>query len=74
MPSEKVLYSMALYAGTYVEEPDYLATVDVGPESSAYSQVVHRIPMPIVEDECTPSVGTLAAPVTATRASRAASL
>ena len=51
MPSEKVLYSMALYAGTYVEEPDYLATVDVGSESSTYSQVVHRTPMPNAEDE-----------------------
>jgi selenium-binding protein 1 len=30
---EKVLYTMALYAGTDVEEPDYLATVDRGPES-----------------------------------------
>jgi hypothetical protein len=48
---EKVLYTMALYVGTEVEEPDYLATVDVDPESSAYSQVVHRISMPNVGDE-----------------------
>jgi len=48
---EKVLYTMALYVGTDVEEPDYLATVDVGPESSTYSQVIHRTPMPNVGDE-----------------------
>ena len=28
---EKVLYTAALYVGTGVEEPDYLATVDVDP-------------------------------------------
>jgi hypothetical protein len=48
---EKVLYTMALYVGTEVEEPDYLATVDVDPESSAYSQAVHRTSMPNVGDE-----------------------
>jgi hypothetical protein len=48
---ERVLYTMALYVGTGVEEPDYLATVDVGTELSTYSQVVHRTPMPNVGDE-----------------------
>ena len=48
---EKVLYTMALYVGADVEELDYLVTVDMDPESSTYSQVVHRIPMPNVEDE-----------------------
>jgi hypothetical protein len=48
---EKVLYTMALYVGADVEELDYLATVDMDPESSTYSQVVHRTPMPNVEDE-----------------------
>lgn len=31
--------------------PDYLATVDVNPQSSTYSQVVHRLPMPFIGDE-----------------------
>eukprot|EP00775_Hariotina_reticulata_P012725 gene12725-12855_t len=31
--------------------PDYLATVDVDPESSTYSQVIHRLPMPHIGDE-----------------------
>jgi selenium-binding protein 1 len=48
---EKTLYTMALYVGTDVEEPDYLATVDVDPDSPTYSQVVHRTPMPNVGDE-----------------------
>jgi hypothetical protein len=34
---EKVLYAMAFYVGTDVDEPDYLATVNVDPESATYS-------------------------------------
>lgn len=48
---EKTLYTVALYVGTGVQEPDYLATVDVDPESPTYSQVVHRAPMPNIGDE-----------------------
>jgi methanethiol oxidase len=48
---EKVLYAIALYVGTGIEEPDYLATVDVDPASPTYSQVIHRTPMPNVGDE-----------------------
>src|SRR5260370_25758742 len=48
---EKVLYTTALYVGTGIEEPDYLATIDVDPTSTTYSQVIHRTPMPNVGDE-----------------------
>lgn len=48
---ERVLYTVALYGGTGVEEPDYLATVDVDSESPTYSRVVYRTPMPNVGDE-----------------------
>lgn len=48
---EKVLYTLALYVGTGVEQPDYLATVDVDPESPTYSRVVERTPIPNVGDE-----------------------
>ena len=48
---EKVLYAIALYVGTGIEEPDYLATVDVDPDSPTYSQVIHRTPVPNVGDE-----------------------
>ena len=34
---EKVLYVIAVYTGTGIEEPDYLATVDVDPDSPTYS-------------------------------------
>ncbi|MBX7164780.1 MAG: selenium-binding family protein [Pirellulales bacterium] len=50
-PREKLLYVVALYAGTPVNKPDYLATVDADPESSRYGQVIHRLPMPNVGDE-----------------------
>jgi selenium-binding protein 1 len=48
---EKILYAIALYTGTGIEEPDYLATVDVDPNSPTYSQVIHRLPMPYIGDE-----------------------
>lgn len=48
---EKLLYTIALYSGTEVEAPDYLATIDVDPESPTYSEVIHRLPMPYKGDE-----------------------
>ena len=48
---EKLLYTIALYTGSGINAPDYLATVDVDPASPTYSQVVHRLPMPYTEDE-----------------------
>lgn len=50
-PRETLLYVVALYAGTGIEKPDYLATVDLDPNSATHSQVVHRLPMPNVGDE-----------------------
>ncbi|MEM8636405.1 MAG: selenium-binding family protein [Pseudomonadota bacterium] len=50
-PREKLLYTVALYVGTKVEAPDYLATVDVDPDSPTYSQVVARTEMPQIGDE-----------------------
>ena len=32
-PGEEVVYVAALYTGTGVEEPDFLATVDIDPSS-----------------------------------------
>lgn len=48
---EKTLYAIALYTGTGIEAPDYLATIDVDPNSPTYSQVIHRLPMPYLGDE-----------------------
>ncbi|MBM7067658.1 selenium-binding family protein [Actibacterium sp. 188UL27-1] len=50
-PRETLLYTVALYVGTGVEKPDYLATVDVDPESPTYSSVIARTEMPQIGDE-----------------------
>ena len=49
-PSEKLLYTIAIYTGTGIQKPDYLATVDVDPDSPTYSQVIHRLEMPGIGD------------------------
>ena len=50
-PPETLAYVPAIYVGSDVKKPDYLATVDVDPKSSTYSQVIARLPMPNVGDE-----------------------
>jgi methanethiol oxidase len=50
-PPEKLGYVVGVYAGTGVDKPDYLATIDLDPSSKSYSQVIHRLPMPNVGDE-----------------------
>jgi methanethiol oxidase len=50
---EKLLYLPAVLNRGFdgADHPDYLATVDVDPDSPTFSQVIHRLPMPIVGDE-----------------------
>ncbi|URE21576.1 selenium-binding protein [Musa troglodytarum] len=50
-PREALIYVTCVYNGTGIEKPDYLATVDVHPNSPSYSKVIHRLPMPYVGDE-----------------------
>ena len=50
-PREKLLYTVAIYAGTGVEKPDYLVTIDADEESPTYSQIIHRLEMPNIGDE-----------------------
>jgi len=50
-PREKLLYTIAIYVGTGIQKPDYLATVDADPESPTYSQVISRCEMPGIGDE-----------------------
>ena len=50
-PRETLAYLPAIYVGTPVERPDYLATVDVDPQSANYGRVIHRLEMPNVGDE-----------------------
>lgn len=48
---ENLLYTVALYPGTKIKQPDYLATIDADPASPSYGKVIHRLPMPNVGDE-----------------------
>jgi len=48
---EEVVYVACLYEGTGIDEPDFIAVVDVDRDSDTYSQIVHRTPMPNVGDE-----------------------
>ncbi|KAM7278112.1 hypothetical protein ACFE04_005246 [Oxalis oulophora] len=50
-PKESLIYVTCVYTGTGIEKPDYLATVDVDPNSPNYGKVIHRLPMPYVGDE-----------------------
>lgn len=50
-PPETVAYVACLYEGTGIEEPDFLAVVDVDRDSATYAEIVHRTPMPNVGDE-----------------------
>jgi selenium-binding protein 1 len=50
-PPEKIAYVTATYAGTPVRHADYLAVVDLDPESRSYSQVMHRVELPKMGDE-----------------------
>jgi methanethiol oxidase len=50
-PPEKLAYVVATYYGTYVHRPDYLATVDLDPDSKTYARVIHRLQMPRIADE-----------------------
>jgi selenium-binding protein 1 len=50
-PREEVLYVTGTYRGTGIHAPDFLAVVDVHPESDTYGRVVHRTAMPHVGDE-----------------------
>lgn len=48
-PREKLVWLPCIRTGT--GKPDYLATVDVDPESPTYSQVIHRLELPYLDDE-----------------------
>src|SRR6056297_2201423 len=50
-PPERFAFVPAILTGTGSKHPDYMATVDVDPDSKTYGQVVGRFPMPAVGDE-----------------------
>ncbi len=50
-PPEDVAYVAALYVGTGIEAPDFLAVVDVDPKSPTYGRIVHKSELPYMGDE-----------------------
>src|SRR6201994_4335546 len=48
---EQLIYVAALYEGTGIDKPDFIAVVDVDSSSSSYGQIVGRTEMPNVGDE-----------------------
>jgi methanethiol oxidase len=50
-PREELAFVVGTYVGTKVQQPDFLASVDLDPASRTYGQIVHRLPMPNVGDE-----------------------
>src|ERR671931_279445 len=50
-PREEFVYVACLHVGTGIDEPDFLAVVDVHPDSDTYQQIIHKLAMPNVGDE-----------------------
>ncbi|MEM3777303.1 MAG: selenium-binding family protein [Metallosphaera sp.] len=48
---EDIAYVAALYSGTRVSKPDFIAVVDVDPHSETYSQIIHKVELPYYNDE-----------------------
>ena len=50
-PREKFVFVTCSYVGTNRWESDYLASIDVDPESPNYSKIVSRLAMPVPGDD-----------------------
>jgi selenium-binding protein 1 len=48
---EEVAYVIGLYVGTDVDAPDFIAVVDLDPESDTHQEIVDRVEMPNRGDE-----------------------
>lgn len=48
---ERIAYVLGLHVGTKTDEPDFVAAVDVDPDSETYQEIVHREMMPSIGDE-----------------------
>ncbi|OAQ52935.1 selenium-binding protein [Natrinema mahii] len=48
---EQLAYVMSLYVGTDVDAPDFVAVVDLDPDSETYCEIVDRVEMPERGDE-----------------------
>lgn len=50
-PAETLAYVSCVHASTKNKGTDFLATIDLDPSSSTYSQITNRLPMPTAGDE-----------------------
>uniref|UniRef100_A0A669QUS6 Methanethiol oxidase n=1 Tax=Phasianus colchicus TaxID=9054 RepID=A0A669QUS6_PHACC len=50
-PKEELAYVTCTYRETCINQPDFLATIDLNPRSPHYCQVIHRLPVPNLKDE-----------------------
>ncbi|NXA56889.1 SBP1 oxidase, partial [Nothocercus julius] len=50
-PREEVAYVTCTYRETGIDQPDFLATINLNPKSCNYGQVIHHLPMPNLKDE-----------------------
>ncbi|ELY50762.1 selenium-binding protein SBP56-related protein [Natronorubrum bangense] len=48
---EELAYVMSLYTGTDIDEPDFVAVVDLDPDSETYCEIIDRVEMPNRGDE-----------------------
>jgi selenium-binding protein 1 len=48
---ERLAYVAALWVGTGIEKPDFIAVVDVDPNSPSYGRIVGQVELPYVGDE-----------------------
>jgi len=48
---EKTAYVMGLHVGQDIDAPDFLAVVDIDPDSDTYGEIVDRVEMPNPGDE-----------------------
>ncbi|XP_009641917.2 methanethiol oxidase-like [Egretta garzetta] len=51
VPREEIAYVTCTYRSMCIDQPDFLATIDLDPRSPCYGQVIHRLPMPNLKDE-----------------------
>jgi methanethiol oxidase len=50
-PPETLMYATCIHTGSPKLNPDYLATIDVHPDSPNFGKIIHRLPMPNLGDE-----------------------
>jgi len=50
-PPEDIVYVAGLYVGTGIQKPDFIAVVDVNPDSPTYSKIINKVEAVYIGDE-----------------------